>query len=152
MALSNFGIVAPGRLYRAAQPDAKGFQDLVALGVTLAVKLDGDGEYPHARENAEFPGPVWVEEVATFQPDRVQVVHLATRLDQALASGLVAVVHFLHGRDRTGLVIGAWRLLFAQWTLAQVLEERQLYGAGWLIDLADREILLVLRAIAASAS
>ena len=48
MPLSNFGLVGTvsgKRIYRGAQPDSRGFEDLKALGITHIIKLNpGDGD------------------------------------------------------------------------------------------------------------
>ena len=151
--LNNLGIVVPGKLYRSAQPDAKGFADLRELGVRMVLKLNSEHEYPLARENQECQGPetpvtVCSSILSTFSPLEAKVRAIATDIQCAMEAGNCILVHCTHGRDRTGLVIGAWRLLYDHWTLDQVLAERKLYGAGWLVDLADHEILEVLERIA----
>jgi hypothetical protein len=147
MPLNNFGVVLPNKLYRCGQPDRAGFADLMAIGVTLVMKLNGDNEYPIGRERQEFPGGVLLASISTFHPDIDGVLQAAKVLQEVIESWRV-VVHCMHGRDRTGLVIGAWRLRFCGWTLDQVNDERAVYGTAGIVKLATHEMDECLQAIA----
>ncbi len=56
------------------------------------------------------------------------------------------VIQCTRGRDRTGLIAGAYRMDVLNWTFGPVEEERKLYGATGLIDdLADAKIIDFLK-------
>src|SRR5438445_2243887 len=125
--LTNFGVVESG-IYRCAQPDAKGFNDLYhQLRVTTIIKLNDNSEYPLEREKQEFSGRVLDFGLSTFHPDIGVVRTIATNIDQLhlslLSSRDALAIHCSHGRDRTGLVIGAWILLCCGWTMKRVEAE-----------------------------
>jgi hypothetical protein len=148
MPLSNFGIVKPG-LYRCAQPDADGWRTLNALGVSLALKLSTSDEYPRDREAREAGPSVQIQEspIDQWKPESKVVCGMVSDLVEWISTGAI-VVHCAHGRDRTGLVIGAYRLLADGWTLDQVNAERAVYGVTGIIAMADQEITECLAAIA----
>lgn len=146
MPLHNFGIVTP-RLYRCAQPDAAGFRDLNHFGVSMILKLNTDVDYPVDRERGEFTGGVWPRPISTFRPNAKVATDVVAQLQLATQQNVVAV-HCTHGRDRTGLIIGAWRLLVDRWTLDAVNDERALYGSVSIVHLVTHEIDEVLAEIA----
>lgn len=159
MPLANFGLTLDGdpsnslgSVYRGAQPDAEAWGTLHALGVRNAIKLSDEAEYPAARESAEAgPGIVVCSmPVSQWKPDVAAVLGIAAvLLDlRKQAWGSVVFVHCLHGRDRTGLIVGAYKLRYLGWTRQQVEEERHAYGVAGIIALADREISEALDEIA----
>lgn len=153
MPLNNFGIVdsnAGVTLYRSAQPDTKGCKDLEVLGVNVVLRLNGDG-WPVDREQVVMPRvQVIADFIPTFSVDAGLIQDIVRTIDYHMQQGKSVLVHCAHGRDRTGLVIGAYRLLKNGWTLAQVQGEREAYGVNWLVDIGDHEINEALQQIAAS--
>lgn len=147
--LTNFGRVAP-RLWRAAQPDAAGLSDLVVLGVETILKLNGDEEMTLARERELFHGVGGVTGFTLDFPivDLAQVRTVVRAIDDRLTDTEHVLVHCTLGRDRTGLVIGAWQLAHGL-PLDDVLIERRRYGTDWLtdhtVDLAVIDALYRLR-------
>lgn len=155
MPLNNFGIVIdsiadlktlPGNdIWRGAQPDTLAIQDLDRLGCGQILKLNTD----------EPDEAGWCEEAAvhltaipiptlTNGPDTVMAI--VSRLETLRQDGNV-YVHCLHGRDRTGLIIGAWRIVHQGWTMEQVNAERARYGVYGIVEFEDVEIALVLQII-----
>jgi len=59
------------------------------------------------------------------------------------------LVHCVHGRDRTGLIVGAYLIKYASWTVKQVQEMNALYGEHGLIAFIDFPDKLILDEIAA---
>jgi len=151
MPLSNFGRVAKN-LYRGAQPDSHAWDTLRALGVTGAFKLNDEREYPVGREAKEAGPTVQINSFAVGQwsPNEQMVVSAAGNIESWLNTGVAVYVHCSHGRDRTGLVIGAWMLLYRGATFEQVQAERALYGVTGIVALADAEITACLQHIAES--
>jgi protein tyrosine/serine phosphatase len=149
MSLNNFGVVA-AKLYRSAQPDAAAWPSLRALGIGAVVKLDSESEYPAARESAEAGPGIEVASVFINQwrPDAVAVRAAVAQIAAWIAAGLGVLVHCMHGRDRTGLIVGAYRLIEQGWPLEDVERERATYGVVGIIALADHEIAETLEAIA----
>lgn len=145
--LNNFGFLAPN-LARGAQPDPQGFRDLVALGFTFTYKLNDEAEYPIAAEARFFTGEVVSDPYPTFSPDPVRVRRSVQQIRDLLEGGARVFLHCTHGRDRTGLIAGAYRLIIDRWTLEAVDEERAAYGVLGLVRFADEPIHCCLATIA----
>ncbi len=113
-------------LWRAGQPTTlEQWQYLKSLGITQVVKLNFETE--GSDKGAESVG--MKVHVLSIQPegdldllDNIThtLVHPdATRLDEAeqvIESGGGVLVHCTHGQDRTGLVVGRYRVLHDGWT------------------------------------
>ena len=143
MPLNNFGIVVPSRLYRSGQPDALGFLNLRAIGIHKIIKLNSDQEYPLDLEMRQFELVVDHFAVDMWKPDLQGVRVVAAHIAASMSNGAV-LVHCTHGRDRTGLIIGAYRLIYDHWMLPEVLKEFSDYGATGIIKLVDHEIIEAL--------
>lgn len=141
MPLSNFGMVRPGRLYRCAQPDVTGLVTLASLGVGCVVSLNG-------AKNADWDREKWIEDLPTLSVDVPRVVALVDRINGWLNRDGSLAVHCTHGRDRTGLVIGAWRLRHDDWSFEEVQAERGVYGISTILEIAERAIHEALEQIA----
>jgi|ERR1700682_44594 len=149
MPLGNFGQIATF-VFRSAQPDEEGWSTLRRLGVKAVVKLSDETEYPTAIE-ARDAGPgvqIQATTVNQWNPDVATVRGIANLIQTFANAGLPTLVHCMHGRDRTGLAIGAWRLIYCGWTFDQVQNERAAYGVTGIIALADHEITECLKGIA----
>lgn len=125
----NFAAVAPG-VFRGGQPNEAGWQFLRSLGVPNIVKLNREtADPPPAEMNAYFiplpPATVW----EWFQQPRSNDVWRAV---QVLKFG-GTYVHCQHGRDRTGLVIGCYRLWHDGWSEAAAAREMSALGYHWSI-------------------
>lgn len=151
MPLNNFGIVDQshgGTLYRSAQPDLDGASTLVLLGVNVFVRLNGDG--------AEVPGPdaqsgveLVYRPIPTFSVDLDECRAIVDLIKDRLAAGENVLVHCTHGRDRTGLITGIYRLTVNGWNLAAVNAERALFGVSGIIEeIGDHEINEALATVA----
>ncbi len=95
----------------------------------LSLEKEVFGEVRKEREWAEKLGIVFLNVPlnGVFPPETAQV-------DRALAvvrneSNWPLYVHCDHGYDRTGFVIGAYRVLVQEWTPERAYEEMK--GVGW---------------------
>ncbi len=106
-AVPNFAQVEPG-VWRGGQPTTEGWKYLQSLGVSNVVKLDTLGEgSDQAASNLGMV--VWFTPINSQQqqvtgPDALAVSNAVSRITPG------TYVHCLHGKDRTGLVIGCYRL------------------------------------------
>lgn len=157
MPLSNFGIVKKEFInnkyvtfYRGAQPDKEGFQTLVSLGVEVTYKLNYDKEFSHFTEGSLFGGTVAVdeyEELFRFE-DLNRVIISAKRIDDYFHKSQKSIfVHCLAGRDRTGLMVGAWQIIYDNKTYDEVNDERHTFGCNPFIDFVDLADKLILKEI-----
>lgn len=142
MPLNNYGVCGP--FGRCAQPDEHGFATLRQLGYNHIVKLNSDDEFPDDVENKLFvPGAVWHVPMNSFRPDEGQVRGLVAELQLVVAPSK-AVIHCTHGRDRTGLVCAAWRILIEGWSVEGAWNEMKRYDWTPLSSLTDAAIRNVL--------
>lgn len=143
MALQNFGIVEYTKLYRGAQPDAKGFDDLWQLGVRETLVLNGTNDNALGWHGLVLARPMNGLETAD------EVEKIVTDLQRSLDIGRTVFVHCTHGRDRTGCVVGAWRIVSCGWTFSKMEQERLLYGEQFVLEVLDEPIMKVLHELAA---
>ena len=124
--IPNFAPVGPG-VWRGGQPNAEGWEYLKSLGVRRDVKLNTGG----------------ADADALASSNGMQVVYLPITFAQQtvgkpppgqLAAAVAAIepdgtfVHCERGQDRTGLVIGAYRVQTEHWTKAAAYQEMAAFG------------------------
>jgi protein tyrosine phosphatase (PTP) superfamily phosphohydrolase (DUF442 family) len=101
--VANFGLVSR-ELWRGAQPTPEGMGWLARLGVKTIIDLREEAD-----ESAIIPAGVRYVRipVSPFNADRVEVEQVLREID---ASPKPVFIHCHQGRDRTGLVVAAYRL------------------------------------------
>lgn len=145
MPIPNFGVVTPD-LFRSGQPDERGFKDLALLGVKYIIKLNDDGTPSEYELGPKYGLQVDGYPLMTFLNLADTIIRVAGFLDQKVALG-TTLVHCTKGRDRTGLVVGAWRIIRQGWTVEQVDAERAEFGVTGYVELLDSQMEDVLREI-----
>ncbi|MBC7979927.1 MAG: hypothetical protein H7Y36_05130 [Armatimonadetes bacterium] len=127
--IPNFAEVDAG-IYRGGQPNQNGWQFLRSLGVTNVVKLNGevadtlaDGMVVNFIKLP--PATIW----EMFQKPSSNDVWRAV---QAMKPG-GTYIHCGHGRDRTDLVVGCYRLWIEHWTESAATSEMGAMGYRWSI-------------------
>jgi hypothetical protein len=144
MPLNRAGIVrvseTGGVLWRCEQPDAEAAWTLRESGVTQSIKLNTNAEFLDLVEGEMFRD-LLLAPLNPFNPDKYAVLAIAGVIDKLLRMGTKVVVHGTHGVDRTGLVVGAYRLIYGiGYDLRKVNNERQLYGSSPLRSFVDNAI------------
>ena len=115
------------RLYRGGQPTAEGMKRLHEMGVKTIVDLrtfhsdrdeigDTPLDYIHIRMFALLPN----------QGEIIEALRVITDVDRA-----PVFVHCLHGADRTGTVMAAYRIVVEGWTKKDALDEMVNGGFGY---------------------
>jgi len=140
-AIPRFAEVKPN-LYRGGQPTLEGMRELSQRGVKTIISLRPANEYPSADQRVEeayaAANGITLRRVPILlDPDQEQIDE-AIRLIQA-AEGPV-FVHCYYGSERTGVIIGSYRVRVDGWTVDQALAEADQFG----IDFRDgnhRELL-----------
>ena len=118
----NLAPVSPG-IWRGGQPDAAGWSYLRSLGVTNVVKLNAAAEGSDAdavklgMRVVAIPLPLDTVEALLKEP-KLADIRAAT---DAIKPG--TFVHCSHGQDRTGLVVGAYRVWRCGWEKSAAYEE-----------------------------
>jgi tyrosine-protein phosphatase SIW14 len=127
------GIPNPGKindsLYRGAQPNAQGLEELKKLGITTIVDLRAE-DRPKSeweKKEAERLGIHFLQiPVAGFaaptNEEVVQFLSLTRDPQQKI------FVHCLLGEDRTGVFIATYRMSVQRWPVTQVLHEMNSFG------------------------
>lgn len=124
-AVGNFHEVAPG-LYRSAQPSREGYHQLSALGVKTLLSLKENASRERIEAGAEGLAVENVPMTGFAQPSFKQI-------DRALAimqdpSKRPLLVHCQHGKDRTGFVVAAYRVVVEHADVAEAAEQARSYG------------------------
>lgn len=122
-------------LFRGAQPSASGLAELAKLGITIVVNLRESGpEVESERRQAEALGLRYVSiPVGGWSaPTMKQVAEFLTLLRRS--PGEKIFVHCHRGRDRTGVMIAAWRIAERHWTAGQAIREMRSAGFRGLVQ------------------
>jgi tyrosine-protein phosphatase SIW14 len=125
--VANFAEVSPG-LYRGAQPDARGFQELKNLGVAVDVDLRAGREQGEKeRRTVEALGMryVGIRWSSFHEPNDSQVAEFLG-LVQANPDEKI-FVHCREGRDRTGVMVAAFRIADEHWPAEAAVREMQAF-------------------------
>ncbi len=127
--IPNFSEVRTG-LYRGGQPNEQGWQFLRSIGVTNIVKLN--------REVADAPAEGMMVQFIPLPPATISEAFRKPRSNdvcqavQAMKLG-GTFVHCRHGRDRTGLVVGCYRMWIEGWSDSAAAREMGKRGYRWSI-------------------
>jgi tyrosine-protein phosphatase SIW14 len=128
--IGNFGEVTP-TLYRGAQPNAVGYQELAKMGVNIVVdlRLTGKDEESHEvrKLGMQFVSIPWH---CYFPKDKVFARFLMLLRENR---GKKIFVHCRYGDDRTGMMIAAYRMAVEGWTPKEAREEMQQFGFHHLV-------------------
>lgn len=134
MSLPNFGNVIKKKFSRSGQPDAAGFKALADKGIKVIIKLSEGYEYSDVQELRECKAAgmkVDFQPMSAFSdPSQAkQAKQIARLIQKYIDAGVWVSIHCHLGRDRTGLVVGMWRILFQGATYNQVKLDWVRYGA-----------------------
>ncbi len=128
--IGNFGEVTP-HLYRGAQPNATGYQELAKMGVNMVVDLRLTGKDEEGREvrklGMQFVSIPWH---CYFPKDKVFARFLDLMRENR---GKKVFVHCRYGDDRTGMMIAAYRMAVEGWTPKEAREEMKQFGFHHLV-------------------
>lgn len=116
-------------VYRGAQPDKAGFEFLAKLGVTTVINLREQGTESRQEEKlVTEAGMKYVNVPMTgLTPPTDNEIKRILGLLEDQATGPV-FVHCKRGADRTGAVIGAYRVDYDGWDNEQALKEAMARG------------------------
>ena len=153
MPLNNFGIVVKG-LYRSAQPDEQGIKDLAGLGIDTIIRLShsSEGDLSSAREEELFKPGVLIQDDFPEMFRAGEYMHVKIRaadIKSLLGLNRNILLHCSHGRDRTGLISGAYKIIYCGASYGQVMEDRRIFGTNMILDWsADAADLAILKKLA----
>jgi tyrosine-protein phosphatase SIW14 len=133
--LPNFHGVAPG-IWRGAAPSAAGLQKLKARGIRTIIDLRIEKKGQKEEEaTAKALGFTRLRiPMGSEAPTKKQIQLLFSTLEKAGSAPVF--VHCQHGADRTGAMIGLWRVTHQGWDFETTWKEMRKYGfKPWLKDL-----------------
>jgi protein tyrosine phosphatase (PTP) superfamily phosphohydrolase (DUF442 family) len=116
-------------LFRGAQPSAQGLAELKKLGVTTIVDLRGNrGPLAWERAQAELLGMRFIDIPVNgwSPPSNAQVAQFLKLFQQDPTQKVF--VHCFYGRDRTGVMVAAYRIAQQNWTPDQAVAEMYSFG------------------------
>jgi protein tyrosine/serine phosphatase len=124
--LPNFHRVTP-TLYRGAQPEDEGFGELKKMGIKTVVNLrDMSSDRSETEEHGL--GYVHIDQQAWHAEEEELLAFLRVAVDPAQHP---IFVHCLHGADRTGTSIAAYRIVVQGWTKQEAIREMTDGGFGY---------------------
>ncbi|MHB9024662.1 MAG: protein tyrosine phosphatase family protein [Armatimonadota bacterium] len=125
--IPNFQTVSDG-IYRGAAPTYAGLQALRAMGIRTIIDLRISPKLVKVeKKNVSELGMTWINlPMGKEAPTKQQVETLLDTL--AKAPERPVFVHCQHGADRTGCMIGIYRVQVQGWSFAQAWAEMRKYG------------------------
>lgn len=147
MPINNFGVVS-SMVYRGGQPDEEGVRSLAKLGVVSILKLNSEEAEQEAKWCASEAIELVNEPIPTLINSLENVRSIAAMIDAFDKRESPMYLHCEHGRDRTGLIVAAYRIIHRGWTFEEAEEERKLYGVDGLIRFFDADMDVILKQLA----
>jgi tyrosine-protein phosphatase SIW14 len=138
--IPNFGRVDE-RLYRGGLPKTEGYEKLAQLGVKRVINLIDDNQAKE-RDKAERFGLGWrqIPMSDTHPPSNEDVSEF---FEELRAHPGPFFVHCKGGRHRTGVMIGAYRMVYQYWSVENAHQEMKKYS--WYGSLGHQPLLDWLR-------
>lgn len=121
--ISNLSRIEPD-LYRSAQPDARGFEEIQTRGIktVLCLRSNQDDDKP-ARGTSVHLLHVSMRAWSLREDKVVEALRIMNNPDNR-----PLLVHCQHGADRTGGVIAMYRVVVQGWTKEEALREMKQGG------------------------
>lgn len=112
--LENLGEVEPGLLYRSANPSPGLLKFLVnRVGLKYVVSLRGSINPADAAYMESVGGEMISLPMSASRPPKpAQILEIIRTTHRARKEGAAILIHCMAGADRTGMMVGTWRMLF----------------------------------------
>lgn len=114
------------RLYRSAQPDAAGMDELYAMGIRQVINL----RQFHADDD-EATGVALTLHRIPMDAGAIHDAEIIRALRVIRDADAPVLVHCWHGSDRTGTVVALYRMLFQGWSRQAAIDEMVNGGFGY---------------------
>lgn len=145
----NFQVVSTGSdgasaVYRSGQPTEDDWGYLEQLGIKTVIKLNQFSGKVSSEDEVKAARAHHIAIIPVYMPpeDLPHNLDLSAHpdkkvLEQALSalanSNRPVLVHCSHGKDRTGLVIAAYRIRYNNWCKKDAIKEMEYYGTNPLL-------------------
>ena len=124
--LPNFGPVAPG-IYRGAAPTPQGLATLKSMNIHTIIDLRSAKQAKEEKARATAMGFTWINlPMGADPPTSKQVATFLATLAKAPREQVY--VHCQYGADRTGCMVGIYRVSVQGWSFPRAWEEMRHYG------------------------
>ncbi len=126
--LLNFHIVHP-YLFRGGEPSDKGLEILKVKGVTTIIDLRHNDKAVKAEQIAvNNLGMQFINlPMSDKAPTKEQVKTFIATVEKAKTNQQIVYVHCAHGSDRTGCMVGIWRVTHDGFTYPKTYQEMRKY-------------------------
>ena len=134
--LSNFYQV-DNNIYRSEQPSKDSLKALAGLGIKEILNLR---EY-HKDEEAEKQQ--FIVHHVPMNVESVTEAQLLAALKEIKNRKAPLLIHCLHGSDRTGVTVAAYRIIFQDWSKEKAIEEMVYGGFGFHGNMSSNLVALI---------
>ncbi len=128
--LPNFHQVHPF-LFRSGEPTERGLAKAKEKGIRTLIDLRGAGEQTKSEQQAaDRLALKYINLPMSSEPPTKKQVDVFLRTVKMAAKapdGGAVLVHCAHGSDRTGCLVGIWRVTQDQWTFDEAYKEMRKY-------------------------
>lgn len=137
--IKDFCVVAPKTLWRGSRPDASGAAWLIQNGVQTIVNLQFFHDDKATFRQAKIAG-TGISEVGYFRVrDKEPLVFIPAIADNRVAHFLAITsaqpkplyVHCAAGKNRTGVMVAAYRVMVENVPVEQAIDEMERYHGRW---------------------
>ena len=123
-------------MYRSEQPSKEGFKVIDSIGIRTVLNLRNRvSDKYRARKSSVTLKRVKINSWQMSYQDIVDALEVIRDSEEPV------LVHCLHGSDRTGAIVAAYRMVFQDWTkeaaINEFLEEKYGYHEKWFPDILD---------------
>ena len=124
-ALKNF-FRLDDKVYRSAQPDRKGFEELKRLGIRNVLSFRD-----HHADDRDAKGLGLMLYRVKMEAGEISDEQVVDSLRIIRTAKGPIVIHCWHGSDRTGLISAMYRILYQNWSKEEAIEELMKGGYGY---------------------
>ena len=119
-------------LYRGGEPSDAGIKRLKEMGITTVIDLRAMTDRArHEKAEVEKQKMEYINlPMSSKAPTEKQVDTLLASIDSARKNGGKVFVHCAHGSDRTGCMVGIWRVTRDGWSWERTYKEMRKYYFG----------------------
>jgi len=123
-------------LYRSEQPTKAGMKELEILGIKTVLNFRN-----HHNDLNETKNTTLIVERLSLNTNKISQEYILTALKIIKISKKPLLIHCLHGSDRTGCVIAAYRMVYNNYTkeqaIAELMEPQFGYHQTWFPNIIE---------------